>query len=670
MVGCLLAAFLSTACSRSRPNLVLITMDTTRADHLGAYGYERAETPNLDALASEGFLFRQHLTPVPLTLPSHTSIMTGHYPPTHTVHDNGTFFVPQEAVTLAEVLSAAGYQTSAFVGSFPLESRFGLDQGFGTYDDDFYSGSRSRQKQSLDIFFDERRAGDVVEAAMAHHEKRSAGPFFTFLHVFDPHQPQQPPAPFDLRFRDRPYDGEIAYVDEQLGRFFDFLRERGEWENTIVIVTADHGEGLGDHGELTHAILLHQATLHVPLIVRGPGIEHGDTERWTISTQLFATVMDLLGIEPGTPDIPRSPSLAPLLHGEQAPGGVFTAYFETIAPVTSQGWSQLVGFMKGDWRLIAGPRSELFDLGQDPGETMDRHRDEEEIATALYRDLQSFLVEHQVESVSDSTASVDAETVERLAALGYLQADSEATRDLDDLLDFGDRLDPKDRVVDVSLVSEAKAAMSRGQWSRAESLWKKALERTPQNSYAHLGLAQLYGMTEDWDRSLASLGRALEVTPDSMAALRLQGEILVQIGRTQEGLDLLLELPQDSVQATTWIGKAYQGLGESAEAEAWFRRGLEVDPRNRWLQLYLANELATSERFGEAETVYRGLLTTDPYFQLAYYNFGRSLLDRGEPERAISILERSAGLAPGHALTQQALREAQTAVAASAEIPQ
>jgi arylsulfatase A-like enzyme/Flp pilus assembly protein TadD len=658
---------LLTACSRPRPNLVLITLDTTRVDHLGAYGYERAETPNLDGLASEGFLFRRHLTPVPLTLPSHTTIMTGHYPPTHTVHDNGTFFVPQDELTLAEALHEVGYQTSAFVGSFPLESRFGLDQGFDTYDDDFYSGSRSRKKQSLDIFFDERRAVDVVEAAMAYHRERSAGPFFSFLHFFDPHQPQQPPAPFDLRFRDRPYDGEIAYVDEQLGRFFDFLRERGQWDNTIVIVTADHGEGLGEHGELTHAILLHQATLHVPLIVRGPGVEPGDTERWTISTQLFATVMDMLGVEAQASEVPRGSSLAPLLRGEQGPGGVFTAYFETIAPFTSQGWSQLVGFMKGDWRLIEGPRPQLFDLETDPGETSDRHGDETEIATSLYRDLRSFLDENQVETVGDSVASVDAETVERLAALGYLRADSKGASDLDDLLDFGDRLDPKDRVIDVSLTSEAKAAMARRQWSSAEVLWNKVLERTPENSYAHLGLAQLHGMTEDWERSMASLDRALENAPDSMAALRLKGEILVQTGEPQEGLDLLLELPLDSAQAATWIGKAYQALGQSAEAEAQFRKGLEADPTDRWLPLYLANQLASLGRLNEAESVYRALLAKEPYFQLAYYNFGRSLLDRGEPRRAISILERSASLAPGHVLTQEALREARTALEATAE---
>ena len=240
---------LAAGCGRSQPNLVVITLDTTRADHLGIYGYEKARTPNIDALADGGFLFHNHLTPIPITLPSHTSLFTGHTPPVHTVRDNGTFYVPEGEVTLAEVLSDASYDTSAFVAAFPLAKQFQLDQGFGYYDDNFQKDRFSDPRMGgRDIFFDERPAGQVVDSAIEYHRDRKGGPFFTFLHFFDPHQPQLPPAPYDLEFRANPYDGEIAYVDNELKRFFDLLKERGEWENTIVVLTADHGEGLGEHG--------------------------------------------------------------------------------------------------------------------------------------------------------------------------------------------------------------------------------------------------------------------------------------------------------------------------------------------------------------------------------------------------------------------------------------
>jgi arylsulfatase A-like enzyme/predicted negative regulator of RcsB-dependent stress response len=639
-------------------NLVVVSLDTTRADHLGPYGDAAARTPNLDALASAGFVFRRHLTPVPITLPAHTTLFTGLYPPTHGVHDNGSFVVSPDQTTLAEVLHDAGYETSAFVGAFPLAARFGLDQGFDRYDDRFARDEPERRRGALDIFFDERPANAVVDAAIRYHSERRRKPFFTFLHFFDPHQPQQPPAPYDVLFRNRLYDGEIAFVDEQLGRLFAFLKERGEWDDTLVVVTADHGEGLGEHGESSHSILLHQATLHIPLIVAGPRVPRGSSQAWTSSTQVFATLLDLLGVKAPRGASPTGASLRPLLEsGGRLPPGAppFTAYFETIAPLTSQGWSHMVGYMRGDVRMIHAPRPELYDLGGDPRELTNLAPDDPARVAELRAELRRFLNRYQTASVAEKRHVLDAETKERLAALGYIQT-QDLLGDLRDLYELQPRLDPKDRVFDISTFSDAKAAMAMSRWGLAEALWREVVRRSPENTYAYQGLAQVYGLTEQWEACLAQLDEALRKNPEADHLRRLRGEIQVQLQRFDQGLADLRAVPGDSIEATTWLGKAYQGLGRSKEAKEQWRKGLALAPGNRWLRLYLANQLASDGDYAEAETTYRALAADEPYFALAFYNYGRMLLERGQPERARPMLARAARLSPRHEGTQAAMR--------------
>ena len=242
-------------------NIVFISIDTLRADHLGCYGNKEIQTPNIDQLAEEGVLFSQCFTPVPVTLPAHVSMMTGQYPLSHGVRNNGTFLAPPELTTLAEVVKIRGYQTSAFIGAFVLDSRFGLDQGFDVYND--YLKKDSSQPLLL---YNERKAGESVSDAQkwlkTHHEK----PFFLFLHCFDPHAPYDPPEPFATDYKDNLYDGEISYVDQAIGALFTTLKELNQWDQTLIVLTSDHGEGLGDHGEKTHAIFIYDSTLHVPLI--------------------------------------------------------------------------------------------------------------------------------------------------------------------------------------------------------------------------------------------------------------------------------------------------------------------------------------------------------------------------------------------------------------------
>ncbi len=342
--------------------------------------------------------------------------------------------------------------------------------------------------------------------------------------------------------------------------------------------------------------------------------------------------------------------------GERPPSyPPFTAYFETIAPRTSQGWSQLVGWQRGDWRLIHGPSPRLWQLGTDPVESRNRIDDEPARADELFRELTGFLETHETRPVGESMVEMDAETSERLAALGYLRTDTEDLSRFTDILDVAGRIDPAEMVVDVSAFSEAKASMARQNWPLAQAQWLEILRRSPDNIVASQSLATIYAVNGDWEACFAVLETALHSQPDAAAAKRLYGSLLVEAGRHREGIEILLELPTDTVEAATWIGRAYQGLGEIDEAKTWYRRGLEIEPGNRWLRLYLANRFAEEGAYDEAENLYRGIIADSPYFHLAYSNFGTMLVTQGRTESARRILLRAAQLAPQHEPTRDAL---------------
>lgn len=653
---CVLPLWVAAGCHRnSATDVIVITMDTTRADHLGAYGYQKGHTPAIDGLAKEGFLFRRHLTPAPVTLPAHASLMTGLFPPSHGARDNGLFVVDQEPETLAEVLKEKGYQTAAVIGAYPLAKRFGLDQGFDSYDENL--GERNWRERG--IFFAERSALRVVDAALETLGRLDPDrPYFLFLHFFDAHQPQNPPPPWDRRLASSPYDGEIAAVDEQIGRLLRYLEGKGTLDRTLIVLTADHGEGLGEHGELTHSILLHQATLRIPLILHGPGIEAGETEAWTVSTEVFATVLDLLGIAEPKSRFPLGHSLLPLIrNGGQPPAGFrrFEAYFETLAPQTSQGWAPLTARMKANWRYVNAPRPELFDLDADPLELVDRKVAEPKIAAALKQELGEQLHQLERRPVGDALQSVDPEVVAQLAALGYLQADPASLRKLSSLLEVDTLPDPKDLVEDISLYSEAKAASVAGRLPLAETLWRALLARSPGNAQAYAGLAVIFGQAGDWPRCFATLDQGLSARPDSIELLRLKGELLVERGQYQEGYDLLHALPVDSTRAATWLGMAEARLGRPLEAEKVYLRGLEVEKDHRWLLLYLANSRAARGAYREAEETFIQLLMISPYFYLADYNYGLMMKELGRNDEAKRYFERALQLEPGHEASRLAL---------------
>ena len=345
------------------PNVLLITLDTTRADRIGAYGWSRGRTPNIDALAAAGVRFANAYCAAPLTLPSHCSILTGTLPLYHKVRNNGSYFLGPDAVTLAERLRERGFRTSAFVASFNVDSRFGVDQGFAVYDD------RSDEDQMLKTFRSERKADKVADAFIDWLGPNAGSRFFSWVHFFDPHMPHDPPSPYKEEFSGDLYDGEVAFMDHELGRVIDALRAKGLLERTLVVVAGDHGEALGEKEELDHGIFIYDGTMKVPLIFYGdklvPAGRVVDSRVRLID--VMPSVLDLVGV-PVNKEV-QGTSLKPYIEGKKA--GDLPCYLESYYPPETYGWSELVGLVDGDWKFIRAPRSELYNLRKDPQE---KHR--------------------------------------------------------------------------------------------------------------------------------------------------------------------------------------------------------------------------------------------------------------------------------------------------------
>ncbi|MFO0981341.1 MAG: sulfatase [Planctomycetota bacterium] len=392
---------LTVACSAHErpPSILLVTIDTARADAFGAYG-GKASTPTFDALAQNGVLFTRAATPVPITHPAHTSLLTGLYPARHGVRDNGLFTLDDHALTLAEILQARGYDTAAFVSAVVLARGFGLAQGFAHYDDAGLSATHL-----------ERPAGETVAAAVAHlRAARTERPFFCWVHLYDPHFPYQPPEPFAARFHDQPYLGEVSYADAETDRLIVAARARDP--STVIVITADHGEGLGEHGEATHGIFLYQSTMRVPLVIAGGSLPRGQRCEHLVSLlDVAPTLCEVAGAEiPGGLD---GRSLVRELHGGAADDPPLA--LETMLPYLSYGWSALHALVRNQVKVIAAPRPELYDLARDPHE---QHDLAAERAAQLAAGLRAIAAARA--ALKPQTASPYAAAQQALQKLGYV----------------------------------------------------------------------------------------------------------------------------------------------------------------------------------------------------------------------------------------------------------
>lgn len=561
----------------SERSLLLVTLDTTRADRLGCYGATGAETPTLDALARRGLLFTDAVSPVPMTLPAHASLLTGLDPPGHGVRANGDYALAPDAVTLAEVLQGAGYRTAAFVSSFVLDPRFGLDQGFDVYD-----ARLEATRQAAFAPQTERSAEAVTAAAIAWLRNGAAvagadaGPFFLWVHYFDPHDPYEPPEPFRSRFRDRPYEGEIAYVDRELGRLLAALEASGVGDETVIVVAGDHGESLGEHHELYHSRTLYEGAVHVPLIVALPSVVAGSAgrveDRVVSLVDLFPTVLELLGIA-----VPGEPDGRSLLS--QPADGDRIVYLETLNTYLDNGWAPLYAARRHHEKYVLAPRPELYDLESDPDESRNLLPGEPESARRA-SELRRYLVSRVGEDLPeppDPAAGGDPEVRRRLEALGYVTPGGGPT---DEVTAPGDLPDPKDVLPLLEELNEGRRRMAAGEPMEAARRARRVLAESPRDRSALQLLAEAYavlGRTEEAERALR---RHLEIGP-SVAAAVLLAQVVLQQGRFDEAealLDRAAELEPRHGAVPLARGDLRLAQGRPGEALALYRRAAEVDP--------------------------------------------------------------------------------------------
>jgi arylsulfatase A-like enzyme len=614
-------------------NLLLVTLDTTRADRIGCYGYERAHTPTLDALAARGALFEHCITPAPITLPSHATILTGLEPFSHGARSNGTHYLPPEVATLAERLSAAGFATGAVVSAFVLDSRFGLDQGFDRYNDDLAAGAGGDSSG-----FRETRADDTLRRARGWLEERGDEPWFLWVHLFDPHSDYAAPEPWATRFAASPYDGELAFVDAELGRFLEWLGERDGLDGTLVAVTSDHGESLGEHGERTHGTFVYDATTRVPLILAHSSIARGRRIAQVVaSADVTPTVLELLGLEAPTEVDGRS--LAPLVRLDAGELGARPAYSESMFPYYSYGWARLTALRDESWRRIHAPRPELYDLRADPGELMDVSGEHGAQAQRLDEHLDALLPDHEADARPLTGGGDDAEVRAALADLGY-------TLGADETPDESGRPDPKDRVREISRAQQAEGLRLAGRLAQAAELYRKAVADNPsavpmRDALASI-LIELGEQAEALGIHRGSIALAGRRSDNFMVVADLEREL--GVGDWRDSLERAKTF--DPRDPRPWVREAeFVHLpGDPEAALAAYRTALELDERHAPAWSGICRVEVGRRDLPAAISAGRKAVEADPGFARGWYELGALHVASNAPQQARPCLERARDL--------------------------
>jgi choline-sulfatase len=642
-VACREPSALPSAAPAAGWNLLLVTLDTLRADRLGCYGRNDAETPALDALAARGLRFDQAQSPVPLTLPSHATILSGLLPPRHGLRDNGRGSLPADVATLATRLGAAGYRTGAFVGAFVLDHRHGLGRGFATYDDEVPRGENALEA--------ERPGAEVVDRAhawlaAAPEEK----PFFAWVHLYDAHAPYAPPEPFRGRHPGDAYGGEVAAVDAQVARLLDALSQRGDAARTIVVVAGDHGESLGEHGELTHGLLLYQGTLRVPLLLAAPGLLAPRVVREPVGlADVAPTVAALLGqplvAATEAPPLDGRDLSAALLAGEEPPA--VDLYAESRYPATF-GWSPLLALRRGTLKYVTATTAErktqpgtaeLYDLAADPAESRDlRVARRREVAT-LAQALAALDTELTARQRVAAPASADAESRARLAALGYA-APSTAPQ-------AGTR-HPRSAVDLFRAFEEAHAAEQQGRIAVAAALLQPLVEADPGNPVFRMSYARALRDQGRVEAALPFYRQAAALAPADPQVWYELATTLQRAGRGDEARAALEEaLRHDPArpQAHNALAVALADAGKLVEARGHLQAALAVDTRDAQIWNNLGNVERGLGRADDAARAYERAIALDPRYPDPLNGMGALEVSRQRPAAALPWFDRAIVLA-------------------------
>ncbi|MFB3813075.1 MAG: sulfatase-like hydrolase/transferase [Terriglobales bacterium] len=600
------------------PNVVIITIDTLRADHVGCYGYKNVRTPNFDFLAADGVRLERAYTPVPITLPAHTVMFTGTYPMQNGMRDFSGNKLNAQQPTLASVLQERGYATGAVVGAAVLDSRFGLNRGFDFYYDHF--DFNRLLETNLDAM--ERPgnlvADEVLKWLAASHRK----PFLLWMHLYDPHHPYRPPAPYAEEYKSQPYDGEIAFADAQVGRLLTFLRQKGLYDHTLIVLAGDHGEGLGEHGEKTHGFFIYNSTLHVPLIFKMPAGQRTlkQVAQPVSLVDLLPTVLDALNL-PALKEV-QGRSVLPLLTGKsKAPGSAL--YAESFLPRLHFNWSELRGLQTGNYRFIDAPKPELYDLSNDPRELNNLYEQRPALAAELGSRLRQVITTHTPGQELAEKTPLDPALMERLKSLGYAAFSGGGNSAISNK----DLPDPKDRIQVYETFSEAMDDSQHGR--HQEALAKlKAIAGIERNSLpVHYLLGQNYYRLRQFADAVREFERVVQLSPD------------YALGNFHLGL-------------------AYANAGQFDQAVAAFSKTLQLDPTNFSAAFNLGSAFMKLGRVPAAANAFQQSITINPDYADGHRALGEVLLYQGKVDEGIAELRNAVALAPQDRRTHLALAKA------------
>jgi arylsulfatase A-like enzyme/Flp pilus assembly protein TadD len=623
---------------RHKPNVLLITVDTLRADRVGCYGFHLARTPNMDQLAAEGVRFHDAVASAPITMPSHSTIMTGLHPPAHGVRDNGTFSLDDGVVTLAERFKEAGYETQAFVSAIVLSRRYNLDQGFDGYDDDLWAEDAPKMFMIRDR--PARKTADrFLEWYGAWRAGKDRPPFMAWVHLFDPHQPYEPPG-WATALTPSGYDAEIAAADHALGRIFEALREDGVLDDTLVVLTADHGESLGEHREKTHAIFIYEATVRVPLIIRYPGMfpKNRIYEGPVRSVDIAPTILAAARL-PGGKET-QGVNLLPLVRGGQQPPDL-PQYSESLLAELGFGMAPLYGVRLGGYKWIRAPRPEVYDLKNDPRELTNIYKTEQVRAQELDQVLEGILDESSHWNFASVSNPMDQESMENLMALGYLAkpADRAGVKGMD----------PKDGIVIYTRLEEARHLAQAGRWAESEAGLREILAEIPGHISARNTLAL----------ALIKQGRPAEAREEYIKSLSYDPEqnrnyaLLGNLALAEKDLDGAEKYLREAVRITPRFVEAWTHLalieilrGREEAGQALLTKAASMDPSHPNVYRRISNYLYQERDYARALPYFKKSLEQAPTDYNSLILGGNSALNLGQADLAGTWYEQAARVRP------------------------
>ncbi len=641
-------------------NVILISIDTCRADYLSCYGYRRETTPNIDALARGATLFKNVVSPVPITLPAHSSMLTGTIPPFHGVHNNMDYKLAQSNQTLAEILKQNGFNTSAIVSSFVLDKQFGLSQGFDTYHDTFKKASNNK-------YGSEQKGDETTQVALNWLENNKANRFFLMLHYYDPHADYTPPEPFASKFADNLYAGEVAFTDHCIGQFIQKLKDVKMYDSTLLIITSDHGEMLGEHGEEEHTYFIYESAIKVPLIVKLPGQKKGSIVTQPVGlVDIAPTVCSILDIDIG--GHVQGKDITAMLHGKMDKTYERYIYSESLTPIRF-GANSLMSVSTGKWKYIRSKRPELYDVTTDPGEEHNLIEKEAQRGRILEDKLRETM-EQSVRKDPDSHHKLDAESIRRLESLGYVAGKAEGEIAFDKSKD-----DPKDLIHISVQFQKSLTLIENKEFEEAEKILQNLIPQRPEFHEIYSELGDIGMQQGDYDKAVLNYKKLVELMPNDSIAFSNLLAALYRAGEYKQIIEygsIAVKIDPDNISVLTGLALAYEKEGHFDRAENIFLKILQLSPNDVKICNSLANMFFAQGQFAQCLVYRRRSIEIDPnqpeiLNNLAWLEATKPSLQFRNIDEAIMLAQRLCKLT--NFKNPQALDTLAMAYAAGGEFP-